>query len=212
MNPEFIPLGESCAIAYQLHKHGKRKQAYPFDWIRTGKLKNITNLINENFMCFTSFVKCSDKGKNNFPKVDGDNFNKDGKPCVLVKNKFNMRFPHDFDETNFKEQGILVRQKYFRRIDKFKDIINSEKKVIFIREESILKPWIKYQVNNFIKQIEKKNNNLDFKFVLVLHNPEKKELEFKDVHEKVIIFENNEPFEGWERDNFNWEQVFNYFI
>ena len=34
MSKTYIPLGNSCSIAYNLKLHNLRKLAFPFDWVR----------------------------------------------------------------------------------------------------------------------------------------------------------------------------------
>ena len=48
----YVSLGSSCSIAYQLQILKLKKESLPFDWIRSNNLPYVLNLIQNNFTGF----------------------------------------------------------------------------------------------------------------------------------------------------------------
>ena len=66
MSKIFIPLGNSCSIAYNLKLLKLRTCAFPFDWVRIANFNNVTKLIQNKFYGFLDsknfkFKEFSDK-------------------------------------------------------------------------------------------------------------------------------------------------------
>ena len=131
---DIISLGSTCSVAYQLQKLNKRKIAYPFDWLRTDKLEDITLSIKENFTDFLLVEEVSKSDK--FPVFDPEEddfpyYSNDFNETIIMKNKYNMKFYHDFKDADTRE----VKEKYVRRVDRFLNLIKTSYNICFIRDE-----------------------------------------------------------------------------
>ena len=150
MNIEYIPIGIDCDIAFMCKEFNMRKTAYPFDHIVT--YDGITKILENNF--------------NNFiPKINENNINNH----VFDKN-YNTKFIHD----NFLLQED--KDKYKRRIDRFLKILNTNKKIVFIKKgHSIHHHNELDNIVNEYEEVKKLNEylktnykNLDYEIVIIL--------------------------------------------
>ncbi|QKF94424.1 DUF1796 protein [Fadolivirus algeromassiliense] len=205
---EYISIGNSCSVTYQKQQLDIKNETYPFDWIRTESLDDITNCINNDFIDFiTNLIKVNESDK--FPVSSDDNF-PDNSDCksIIMKNRYGMKFYHDFNnQTNMSD----IVNKYERRIKRFINLIKSNKSICFVRDE--LKP-IKINngyISNFINVIKKINSECNCKIVIILHKPKNNhELLRNNVNKEMvdILIDNNE-FGDWFRPNIDWKTVFN---
>ena len=130
----YISLGSSCSVAYQLQNLKLKKESLPFDWVRANDISFVLQLIKNNFSGFLDnleYIKDDEK----FPYINNDELfdNIKEKHTKIYKNQY-IGFYHDFKEnTSFEE----VKEKYDRRIKRFYDIIKNES--IFIRDEQKFK-------------------------------------------------------------------------
>ncbi len=118
---EAVSLGTACQSAWQLEANGMRKLAYPFDWLITP------------FDSLVSFITCRgvnflDKDKLAVVEV------LPGNPSMLhiVDLLYNIHSIHDFygpDMSNYD----AVKAKYDRRIKRFFNLLDSNKKILFVR-------------------------------------------------------------------------------
>lgn len=128
MDTIYIPLGNDCSIAYQLNKLNLRTVALPFDWILTPSLFNVTTCLDENFSKFFDNLKV--KNQCNFSLLDF-NWNETPSNTIRIVNHYGFHFVHDF--TSLDDLGD-VKEKYYRRIDRFNEIYNNQNiKKIFVR-------------------------------------------------------------------------------
>lgn len=203
----FVSLGSSCSVGYQLQQNHKRDSAYPFDWVRTDDLEMITSAIENNFIEFISSVqKVTESDK--FPISTTDDFpdNNSNQKSIVMRNKYGIRFYHDFKDEKDYEDVIL---KYQRRIDRFIELIKSNKTIYFVRDE--LKPnnISQKKINEFINSINKINKDCNFKLIIIIHNPNQRDLEFfKLTIDNVRIINDKEKFGDWKRPNFDWNDLF----
>lgn len=204
---EYVSIGNSCSVTYQKQLFGVKKETYPFDWIRSDTIDNISDAINCDFEGFIDNLdKITESDK--FPVSNDDNFpDKNGKTkSVIMKNKYGMKFYHDFhQETNISD----VKLKYERRIMRLIELIKSEKNICFVRDE--LKPGkiTLIQINTFIETIKKINNMCKFNITVILHKP-KKNHELINMNNDIIkIIVDNADFGEWFRPNVDWKKVFN---
>lgn len=190
----YVSLGNSCSIAYNLNLCNLRGEAYPFDWVRVTNLNNITSLIEnkfEDFLDINTFIfkEFSDKFEVN---------NKLG--SYIYKNNY-CCFYHEFENRIDKEKILSFKDKYKRRINRFLDLLNSDKKIIFIREEfgkiSITK------INKFIKKLYDFNPNINFKIILITNDNQT--INIPNLKKYV----SNIPITDWKRPELNWMDVFN---
>jgi len=128
----YISLGPTCSVAYQLQKLNKKKESLPFDWIRSSNIKDVIYLILNNFHGFLeniSYVRDDTK----FPIIkDSETFDEvtDKDTKIYRNEKLNLGFFHDFKEGITLEE---VREKYDRRIKRFYETV--KEKCIFIRDD-----------------------------------------------------------------------------
>lgn len=107
----FVSLGPNCSIGDFLRDSRLRKAAYPFDWITSYDLEGVIQLLDEDFLHFLDddFL------------VPFDSYSK------LVNLHYHLEFIHDGD---FVE---LIKAKYTRRIERFRNLNQCGRTVYFIR-------------------------------------------------------------------------------
>jgi hypothetical protein len=118
---ETVSLGTACQSAWHLEANEIRKWAYPFDWLITPF---------ESLMIFMESRGAGFLDKDQLTIVETLH----GHPSMLhvVNLAYNIHFIHDFlapDMFNYD----AVKEKYDRRIKRFFDLLESNKKVLFIR-------------------------------------------------------------------------------
>ena len=194
---EIIPLGSTCSIAYQLKKLDKRKNAYPFDWVRINNFAIITSLIENNFEGFL------DRESFKFDKIS---------KCFLVKNEMKSylyqtkfcKFFHEFNDYINDESFYEFQQKYKRRIKRLYSSINRCKKILFIREE--IGNLSRNKINNFINLINKINPNLEWKLKIIVS----KEQYLYHPFDNIEIIYSSQKVNDWRRPELDWESFFIY--
>lgn len=131
---KIISLGESCTIAGALRNLNIRTEAYPFDWTVT-PFHSLYNCINDDFAHFFEIESLKERHDR----------------CGVV-DYYGIEFLHDLptSKTTTEEigegvigQGILrndwrdhvntVRQKYVRRINRLRCLLQSEEKIYVVR-------------------------------------------------------------------------------
>lgn len=202
---DFIPLGSTCSVAYQMQQLGLRTCAYPFDWLRVESLKDITNVLRNNFTDFvTSCEKTSESDKfpisktDDFPRIDQER-----NVSIIMKNKYNMKFYHDFDNNTDLNQ---INEKYKRRIERFMDIIRSSCKICFVRDELKVNKLTDEMIDEFISEIHKINPQLEVHMLIIIHNPKKTVLKL-NCSELIRIINDTNEFGDWFRPNVDWESI-----
>lgn len=106
-----ISLGEDCSVAGSLRNIKYKEFSYPFDWTVT-KLNFIINSFNSKFTIFeTIFDKCIRSGNGHLKYED------------------KIYFYHDSKSVN-----KALKDKYIRRGKRLNDLLNSNKKILFIRK------------------------------------------------------------------------------
>lgn len=190
----YIPLGNSCSIAYNLRLLDLRNLAFPFDWVRVTNFNNITTLLENEFEDFLNldtfeFKEISDKFE-----VNGNN------KSYIYSNNY-CTFYHDFDDYIENINIDTFLEKYNRRIKRFLDCIKSKNHLTFIREEYGKVKLCK--INKFIKAIQEINPTLNFKLVIITNN---KNLEDID---NVIFYYSDKSIIDWRRPEIDWTSVFN---
>lgn len=200
---EYISLGGDCSVAYNLQKFNKRTFAYPFDWVRINSLNIISDIIENEFNDFISSVKKIDES-NKFPLID-DNFNDNTNNTLIMENKYGVRFYHDFS-VNYNLDEII--EKYNRRIIRFINLIKSNKSICFIRYES-KNNIIENDIIRFIGIIKKINPNIQFRIILIIHNPKNNKLciSLNENIKNVIVVNDVSKFDSWKRENINWNDI-----
>jgi hypothetical protein len=147
-----ISLGFSCHIAQDLEIFGYRNHAYPFDWV-ISDMQSINDLIENKFENFINLKDLYRDSEYNY---------------IIKHRKYKIDFYHDFLESvDLSEQIQNVSNKYLRRINYFFDVLQSGKKILFIRYmlDEYFYPNEMSEINRFICIMQKYSNN--FKIVLI---------------------------------------------
>lgn len=181
----FVPLGTTCAIAYQLEKYDFRKFALPFDWLGCTD-QTICDVLEDDFSNFFDIDKMIVKNKsNNFPLLE-DDWRESFSGTIRVRHKkYGFNFVHDFDQTMVlgDEQYIKIMDKYNRRINRFREIMknpNTYKICIHIGN--------KFDINK-CDEIMKKNSYQNYEI-------------------KSLILSEMPVSNGWQLDKFDWKLFF----
>jgi hypothetical protein len=175
----YISIGSQCTTPKLFDKLGVKKESLPFDWMCSTpefvytilkllliEQKEINDIIDNDF-----FI-CDKRAK--LQSVEHHLFNTDGP--VLVNSKYNVCFPHDKPSD---------REKYIRRMERFKQILLDKDNFLYFVYVSVSSPNKgNYTINSvepiqqLYEYIEKINNIL------------------KDIRTnyKIIIFDTNKPY------------------
>lgn len=158
----FIPLGQDCSVADALRRINKRKEAYPFDWMRCS---------------VSSIIQCIKTGFEGFLKntrVNG----------TSVLDTYEFQYPHDFKTVNiekytdnpiYPEAEIaedwekwlpLIQEKYERRIQRFHNSMRNSNIVFVIN--SVINDNIIEEIYATCNRVYE-NNNIYF-IVINSHN------------------------------------------
>ena len=116
-----INLGGDCQVAYQLHVHGLRQYALPFD----GFITPFYALYNMVLYDFDGFLE-----PDNFELAIDSNNNK-----YILDKKYGIGLLHDFKlEEDFLSGYAVFVEKYGRRIDRFRNLMIESHYPLFIRK------------------------------------------------------------------------------
>ena len=108
----FVPIGIDCGVAENLKKHNLRSFSLPFDWIVS--YNGITDIIKNDFTKF-------------FPDLSNSIIIDD------IPNVFNDNYGIKFIHDKFPDENVY--NKYIRRINRFKDILNNTNDlIVFIKK------------------------------------------------------------------------------
>lgn len=163
----FVSLGPNCSPAFFLKTCDFREFSCPFDWIKSFNTDLLIELLNDNFLYFFDdrFL---------FPELN---------KSELLNTQYHLSFIHDGDFTPSFYNSSLVefKKKFSRRIERFRNLANSEKKVFFIRESFLtslhpMKDFSRYeasskvseeQANSLQNALKKLFPHLDFSVVII---------------------------------------------
>ena len=118
--PLFISLGSWCNIALNLRTNGMRKAAFPFDWITSVDCEKFLEILITDFKYFLD---------------DEYLFFKDNH---FFNNYYKLEFLHELPRDRglnpaTTEEWAAFKEKYIRRINRFKELENYKGKVYFLR-------------------------------------------------------------------------------
>lgn len=119
--PLFVSLGGYCEVATQLKHHGLRSEAFPFDWMFTLNHEKFLALLDNDFQFFLD---------------ENYLFSDPADPSILENGYYECEFRHDLPAN---PPGGLschiqeLRQKYERRIARFRNLKEYQGHVFFIR-------------------------------------------------------------------------------
>lgn len=123
--PLFVSLGAHCEAAIQLRDHKFRSGAYPFDWLITLNHEKLIALLNEDFQFFLD-ERCF--------------FQDPDHPTVVENSHYQIEFRHEWpfsdlrvDSFRYEKQLQTIREKYSRRLARFRAIRDYRGPVFFFR-------------------------------------------------------------------------------
>jgi hypothetical protein len=186
-------------------KYNLRSEAYPFDWcaISLYQLINILENKFENYYESLRILKKSNK-----------HLDIDGNPTCILTNDYHIRYAHEI-KTEYELEEF--KNKIKRRIDRFKNLDQSQsktsfqgdsvlwtRKIIFIRIE--LNPINNVYVNKLINVLDKTFNNYELRLILC-------DTEIKCDSDKVKIYKyknysHNWKLNDWKMDHLKWKVIF----
>lgn len=142
----YIPIGFDCSISHYLRKVDLRKNALPFDWNVTPCMSALS-LIKNDFEHFLNFDDLCF-----LPPTKRLLFEEDGLNTKIINDmitpvvcrRYGMLFPHDFSEAGADDYE-RVKDKYKRRISRFRDIISSPVAKVFIFSQGSPNDWQREQ-------------------------------------------------------------------
>jgi hypothetical protein len=192
----YVSLGPTCSIAYQLQKLGKKNESLPFDWIRCYPISSVLHLIQNNFsdlLIGIEYVKDDTK----FPLIEdieggGDTFDTitmlDTK--IYKNDKLGISFFHDFKD------GIDVKdviEKYQRRIERFYSEVKNPS--VFIRDELNFKVGDIPLYNELYNKLKEFNN--ENRLVLIIYTF-KKDFALDGLNPEIKVYKNAEKISEWQ--------------
>ncbi len=148
-----VPIGSFCSPAYELKRLGYRSASLPFDWVFC-QLHGVAKLIESNF---------EDLFNLSYLERDINN------PNIVRHIVYKFIFVHDFDiERSIEEQIGDVKAKYNRRIARFYNILNSNKRILFFRYSDDLDSNADYEY--FVNVMQKYTINFGIYVLSNLNN------------------------------------------
>lgn len=194
-----INLGGDCQVAYQLHLHGLRSYALPFDaWITSyDSLQSILKNKFEGFLEASNFTFV-DEAKNNGVRE-----------CYILDQKYDVRIIHEGKTLEeFQQNYQEIRQKYQRRITRFFDFIESSVYPLFIRKTIAHdQPVTKSQALALRDTLAVLRNGRPFMLLVVSSAEEAKE-GWQDDQVCHCYLRQPTPY-TWQGDPEAWEEIFN---
>jgi hypothetical protein len=191
----YISLGPTCSIAYQLQKLGKKKESLPFDWIRCYPISSVLHLIKNNFNgLFEGIEYVKDDTK--FPFIEDNEGESETFDTIKIKdtkiyknNKLGISFFHDFKE-GIETKNVI--EKYQRRIDRFYNVIKTPS--IFIRDELNFKGCDIMIYNQLYDKLKEYNN--ENRLILII-NTFKKDYDITGLNKGIKIYKNSDKISEW---------------
>ncbi len=159
-NIVYIPIGTNCLVANFLKQRNLRKHAFPFDWNCTS-ISSFCDIISNDFDGFLDDIFIGEKIKRMLFEENQINQVKvyDTEIYPIICKKYNILFPHDFDNTD-KKTLSEVKNKYKRRIERFRDFIaNTNNQIVLVYHVDNLNDWQKSVYLSYEPDIIKNWNN-----------------------------------------------------
>lgn len=121
---EAVSLGYSCQVSWNLENNSRRTFAYPFDWFRTP------------FDSLTAFIKNAGAEFFDFDKLNVIGPYPGDIPYFhVIDLVYGIESFHDFFVTPPLWNYQYIKDKYDRRIKRFFSLLNSQKRVLFVRQD-----------------------------------------------------------------------------
>jgi len=227
-----ISLGSDCSVAYNMQKHGVRNCALPFDWIKSSTMTKVVDILRDNFQSWCDpalyeFQKMSTV----HPYIQHDTFvdycSDEQQTCVYKHKQYDVQFFHDFksrfvntvrqvhddDEDKYHHQQHDFQQvmdKYQRRITRFKQALNGDENVHFIRIDRNKTSYNFEAINVFCQWMLNTYPNCKYKFTLILfdNKPVTNSTHHNLNSNCRVIYYQKTTTDTWKIEGLDWSQVF----
>lgn len=212
-NTEYVSLGSNCTVAYNLHKHNLRNNAYPFDWSKSS-ITQLLYALTDNCKRYINTLEITNFS-NSYPYINCINleselFSQIG--TYKCKNIYGFTLSHELIK---KLDFITLKDKIESRIKRLyslkdnKDINN----IIFIRIEThLVKPnAYKKNIDILIEQLKKLSGTKKYKLKLILHidNNNMFNILLNYIEEnKIELYFYDEFTPDWKMEMINWDKIF----
>lgn len=180
--PEFVPLGMSCAVAYNLNNIGLRINAYPLDWCKLTFNKLLDVLKND----FKDYEKLTIK---KYSEIHPTEDNISG--AHILTNSYNITFAHEVIE---KDSVSEFQTKLLTRITRFKELKN--KQVIFVILNDLNK---EVDFNSLINLLDVKFTNYKILYIGKVCKLYHDKIKFVDISMYNWV--------DWQYSNLEWYQI-----
>lgn len=182
-----INLGGDCQPSYQMYQNGLRKYALPFDSLIT-PCDSLLKIIEEQFDDFLN--------KENLELII------QGNQKFIIDKKYNIRLIHDFKlEEDYLNDYEIIKEKYERRINRFMELMENSRSILFIRKVINLK-----QANRLAKMIEWLYPHLDFT-ILALDGTDEIKQAWNIYKVENRFLRQPNPY-VWKGDTQAWKEIF----
>lgn len=186
-------LGENCLPAMKMRQFHLRPFAGPLDWVGIRYVHNVAKLIRTYFTGFLAEENLVTTGY----ASDSD---------LLVYDIDNIiSFNHDFKTDRNTIDNLMdlpfVKEKYYRRITRFIQSVQTDKRILFIRSVASIEEIIELQ--SALREVVKG----DFTLLVVNHYPVSDLIEQEcNIDNVCSIWLPNEDI--WDGNNHLWQQIF----
>lgn len=210
---EYISLGGNCAIAYQLHNYGLRKQSHIFDWARSS-ISQLLMALEDGCKEYVDSMEISDFSDNHpyikLYKSSDDVFSQSG--TYKCKNKYGILISHELvKSTDFS----TLKEKLSNRLLRLYTVSDniSVIQLVFIRLETKIISIQSYS-KNLIKLLDILNvicKTKPYTLKLILHscNSNISELLYTYIINKQLeVYYYNNFSHDWKMNNINWDKIF----
>ncbi|MCT2346911.1 DUF1796 family putative cysteine peptidase [Niallia taxi] len=187
-------LGENCLPAMKMRQFHLRPFAGPLDWVGIQYVHKVAKLIRTYFTDFLAEENLVPTGY----ASDSD---------LLVYDIDNIiSFNHDFKTDRNTLDNLMdlpvVKEKYYRRITRFIQSVQTDNRILFIRTVASIEEIIELQ--SALREVVKG----DFTLLVINHYPITELIEQECYIENVCsICLPNEDI--WDGNNHHWQQIFN---
>lgn len=189
---EVVSLGYNCQVTWQLEANGMRKVAYPLDWVVT-PYESLLYFISQRGAGFLNQNQLSVIGP----------YSGDESRLHVIDSVYGIETYHDFLSLPPLSNYAEIKAKYDRRIERLFALLNSKKRVLFVREGST-----RTQIEYLDDLIHSSFPKLNFTILAVHHD--------EDYHlnwglKRVKNFHLTQVEGDWRGDCNKWKEILSQF-
>ena len=186
-------LGHLCLASIQLQKNNLRPYSGVLDWMGSPNLSDVNRLLMNRFAGFMELENL---------RVVGDA----SEEMLLVSDDvYNILSNHDFAKAQNTYTHLAaypeVKQKFDRRIQRFLEMMDRSRRILFVRTEGDFQDV--YDLQTVLKELVRH----DFRVLLINHAPVSEIVELDWPLEKVCAVELPDG-EIWEGNDHLWKMIF----